>query len=121
MRGPLSLHYLFQLYTSQGLNIKNTLNKTIKHHKQIIPQVNAVDSEFMMGLQKDSERLEAINVSLIQADHPCCIFASGNKKSLLKEPTEPSKQPIRTRYLGHVTGYQPMRDQYFLLIIQLNN
>eukprot|EP00116_Pleurobrachia_bachei_P019047 sb/3479309/ len=24
-----------------------------------------------------------------------------------------SKQPIRTRYLGHVTGYQPVRDQYF--------
>eukprot|EP00116_Pleurobrachia_bachei_P010150 sb/3470412/ len=23
-----------------------------------------------------------------------------------------SKQPIRTRYLGHVTGYQPIRDQY---------
>eukprot|EP00116_Pleurobrachia_bachei_P004577 sb/3464839/ len=27
-----------------------------------------------------------------------------------KEPTETSKQPIRTRYLGHVTGYQPIRD-----------
>eukprot|EP00116_Pleurobrachia_bachei_P016486 sb/3476748/ len=25
------------------------------------------------------------------------------------------KQPIRTRYLGHVTGYQPIRDQYFLI------
>eukprot|EP00116_Pleurobrachia_bachei_P015705 sb/3475967/ len=24
------------------------------------------------------------------------------------------KQPIRTRYLGHVTGYQPIRGQYFL-------
>eukprot|EP00116_Pleurobrachia_bachei_P016369 sb/3476631/ len=23
-----------------------------------------------------------------------------------------SKQPIRTRYLGHVAGYQPIRDQY---------
>ena len=22
------------------------------------------------------------------------------------------KQPIRTRYLGHVNGYQPIRDQY---------
>eukprot|EP00116_Pleurobrachia_bachei_P000807 sb/3461069/ len=30
-----------------------------------------------------------------------------------KEPTGPSKQPIRTRYLGHVAGYQPIRDQYF--------
>eukprot|EP00116_Pleurobrachia_bachei_P018484 sb/3478746/ len=26
-----------------------------------------------------------------------------------------SKQPIRTRYLGHVTGYHPIRDQYFLI------
>eukprot|EP00116_Pleurobrachia_bachei_P016689 sb/3476951/ len=25
-----------------------------------------------------------------------------------------SKQPIRSRYLGHVTGYQPIRDQYNL-------
>eukprot|EP00116_Pleurobrachia_bachei_P007337 sb/3467599/ len=30
-------------------------------------------------------------------------------------PTDTSKQPIRTRYLGHVTGYQPIRDQYFLI------
>eukprot|EP00116_Pleurobrachia_bachei_P009825 sb/3470087/ len=28
-----------------------------------------------------------------------------------QEPTETSKQPIRTRYLGHVTDYQPIRDQ----------
>ena len=27
--------------------------------------------------------------------------------------TDTSKQPIRTRYFGHVTGYQPIRDQYF--------
>ena len=25
------------------------------------------------------------------------------------------KQPIRTRYFGHVTGYQPIRDQYSLI------
>eukprot|EP00116_Pleurobrachia_bachei_P016505 sb/3476767/ len=24
-------------------------------------------------------------------------------------------RPIRTRYLGHVTGYQPIRDQHFLI------
>ena len=34
---------------------------------------------------------------------------------LPQEPTESSKQPIRTRYLGHVTGYQPIRGQYFLI------
>eukprot|EP00116_Pleurobrachia_bachei_P006949 sb/3467211/ len=31
------------------------------------------------------------------------------------EPTEISKQPVRTRYLGHVTGYRPVRDQYSLI------
>eukprot|EP00116_Pleurobrachia_bachei_P000668 sb/3460930/ len=29
---------------------------------------------------------------------------------------ETSKQPIGTRYLGHVNGYQPIRDQYLLTI-----
>eukprot|EP00116_Pleurobrachia_bachei_P015113 sb/3475375/ len=33
-----------------------------------------------------------------------------------QEPTKTSKQPIRNRYLGHETGYQPIRDQYFVLI-----
>ena len=32
-----------------------------------------------------------------------------------QELTESSKQPIRTRYLGHMTGYQPIRDQYLLI------
>eukprot|EP00116_Pleurobrachia_bachei_P014448 sb/3474710/ len=31
------------------------------------------------------------------------------------DPTETSKQSIRTRYLGHMTGYQPIRGQYFLI------
>eukprot|EP00116_Pleurobrachia_bachei_P017156 sb/3477418/ len=25
------------------------------------------------------------------------------------------RQPMRTRYLGHPIGYQPIRDQYFLI------
>eukprot|EP00116_Pleurobrachia_bachei_P011660 sb/3471922/ len=32
-----------------------------------------------------------------------------------QEPTETSNQPIRTRYLGHVTDNRPIRDQYFLI------
>eukprot|EP00116_Pleurobrachia_bachei_P003680 sb/3463942/ len=35
--------------------------------------------------------------------------------SAKEEPIETSKQPIKTRYLGHVTGYQPIRDEYFLI------
>ena len=32
-----------------------------------------------------------------------------------QEPTESSKKPIRTSYLGQVTVYQPIRDQYFMI------
>eukprot|EP00116_Pleurobrachia_bachei_P002578 sb/3462840/ len=32
-----------------------------------------------------------------------------------QEPNETSKQPIRAHYLVHVIGYQPIRDQYFLI------
>eukprot|EP00116_Pleurobrachia_bachei_P015765 sb/3476027/ len=59
---------------------------------------------------------------------PCIVFctlsfllsfshflSSKNQYIMYQEPTETSKQPIRTRYLGHVTGYQPIRDQYFLI------
>eukprot|EP00116_Pleurobrachia_bachei_P012391 sb/3472653/ len=39
-----------------------------------------------------------------------------DNSSLYQEPTETSKQPIITRYLGHVTGHQgPIRYQYFLI------
>eukprot|EP00116_Pleurobrachia_bachei_P001671 sb/3461933/ len=34
-----------------------------------------------------------------------------NYLTSLREPTETSKKPIKTRYLRHVTGYQPIRDQ----------
>eukprot|EP00116_Pleurobrachia_bachei_P016310 sb/3476572/ len=34
-----------------------------------------------------------------------------------QEPTDTSKPPIRTRHLGHVTGYQPFKDQYFLILL----
>eukprot|EP00116_Pleurobrachia_bachei_P014798 sb/3475060/ len=34
-------------------------------------------------------------------------------KTIYQEPTETIKQPLS--YLGHVTGYQPTRDQYFLI------
>ena len=37
----------------------------------------------------------------------------------IQESTESSKQPIRTRYFGHVTSYQPISDQYFLLAGQI--
>eukprot|EP00116_Pleurobrachia_bachei_P017714 sb/3477976/ len=32
-----------------------------------------------------------------------------------QEPIETSKQPIRAHYLGHVTSYPAIRDQYFLI------
>eukprot|EP00116_Pleurobrachia_bachei_P015696 sb/3475958/ len=32
-------------------------------------------------------------------------FLNGKREREQSEPTDTSKQPIRTRYLGHVTGY----------------
>ena len=34
---------------------------------------------------------------------------------ICQQETGFSKQPIRTRYLGHVTGFQPIRDQHLLV------
>eukprot|EP00116_Pleurobrachia_bachei_P000955 sb/3461217/ len=42
------------------------------------------------------------------------LVAPGHQRQIL-EPTDTSKQPISTRYLGHVTSYRPIRDQYFLI------
>ena len=44
-----------------------------------------------------------------------CIFVDQQNPAQCQQPTGPRKQPIRTRYLGHVTGYQPVRDLYFLV------
>ena len=43
------------------------------------------------------------------------VYHLPNPGSGKQEPTESIKQPIRARYLGHVTGYHPIRDQYFLV------
>ena len=40
------------------------------------------------------------------------LLQEGNRR----QPTEPSKQPIRTRYLDHVTAYQPIKVRYFLIL-----
>ena len=41
------------------------------------------------------------------------LSSTAENHSTEQRPTESSKQPIRNRYLGHVTGYKPIRDQYF--------
>eukprot|EP00116_Pleurobrachia_bachei_P018832 sb/3479094/ len=43
------------------------------------------------------------------------IHASNTHTHTHQKPTDTSKQPIRTRYLGHVAGCQPIRDQNFLI------
>eukprot|EP00116_Pleurobrachia_bachei_P004611 sb/3464873/ len=62
-------------------------------------------------------KLELLNVSKLQSQDsnkvPCSMPT--NVQDHLRLPTDTSKQPIRTRYLGHVTGNQPIRDQYFLI------
>ena len=43
------------------------------------------------------------------------IKTGKNETKASHETTRFSKQPIRTRYFGHVTGYQPIRDQHSLI------
>eukprot|EP00116_Pleurobrachia_bachei_P015295 sb/3475557/ len=43
------------------------------------------------------------------------IFVLGFGERLNHDKTGSSEKPIRTCYFGHVTGYQPIREQYFLI------
>eukprot|EP00116_Pleurobrachia_bachei_P008721 sb/3468983/ len=52
---------------------------------------------FIATAQEDKEGIRAFPIS------------KGNALAV-HEPTDTSKQPIRSRYLSHVTGYQPIRD-----------
>ena len=64
-----------------------------------------------------------IHVSLTHRDSPRCLQADLHVVlspcSVFTDPgrgirgryQEPTKQPITTRYLSHVTGYQPIRDK----------
>eukprot|EP00116_Pleurobrachia_bachei_P005860 sb/3466122/ len=52
----------------------------------------------------------------VNGSDPEKLFSSGQRIQIVRqEPTDTSKQPIRTHYLGHVTGYQPISDHYFLI------
>eukprot|EP00116_Pleurobrachia_bachei_P014834 sb/3475096/ len=44
-----------------------------------------------------------------------CIFESPRPQWPVPRYSYTGKQPIIARYLGHVTGYQPIRDQYVTL------
>ena len=46
--------------------------------------------------------------SIVSATSDSDVIRVNDK--IQQEPTKSSKQPIRTRYLGHVTGYKPIRD-----------
>ena len=56
-------------------------------------QVKAVDSEYMEGIQKDSEKICSILTSMLQPNHPYHGFSCGNRESLV---VNPKKQNIDT-------------------------
>ena len=49
---------------------------------------------------------------LVQKDYHLNAFFGGANEEFVVSGSE-GKKPIRTRYWGHVTGYQPIREQYF--------
>ena len=61
------------------------------------------------------EKKKVIERNLNFHSHFSRGYNSNISQGVYHKPTESSKQPIRARYLGHVTGYQPIRDQYFLV------
>ena len=47
---------------------------------------------------------------------------AGNPRSTnYQEPTDTSKQPIITHYLGHETGNRPIRDQYLPELVDVES
>eukprot|EP00116_Pleurobrachia_bachei_P002893 sb/3463155/ len=64
--------------------------------------------EYLVIVPATSDLL-ALPVPEIQTRISNCCSKGGQK------PTEASKQQITTRYLGHVTGYRPVKDRYFLI------
>ena len=47
--------------------------------------------------------------------HPVAESQTNRQGSRREEDCVKLLKPIRTRYLGHVTNYQPIRVQYYLL------
>ena len=83
------------------------------------PSLNK-ELRFVARIVRDSNsNLESL-LSPVHDTHP---FLESSITSLRKgegegerdqQPTGSSKQPVRTCYLRHVTGHQPIRDQYYL-------
>ena len=62
----------------------------------------------IVDLQNHPNELRSEHYLLFLADQ-------GLDHMLYLQATELSKHPIRSRYLDHVTGHQPIREQYFMI------
>ena len=62
-----------------------------------------------------SEQPRISREHVVQTEQPKKQYEQKPCVTYWQELTDTSKQPIRTRYLGHVTGYPPIRDQHFLI------
>eukprot|EP00116_Pleurobrachia_bachei_P004131 sb/3464393/ len=108
------------------------------HHRATLPIQPAAEDPMIWTFYKtdDSFSIECNGVMLVSYTFDSCQIGNSNWKGdtigkigfspthdtasnfyrasipLRQEPTDTSKQPIRTRYLGHVTGYQPIRDEF---------
>eukprot|EP00116_Pleurobrachia_bachei_P007734 sb/3467996/ len=73
----------------------------------------------LTGARKNCGQSIALTGAIMKRLVHCCfipyIIIMEAFMPIYQEPTETNKRPIGTRYLGHVTGSQPIRDQYFLI------
>eukprot|EP00116_Pleurobrachia_bachei_P005185 sb/3465447/ len=113
LSNPLSLHIF--IMSMSGLMAKH--HKTPQDHATIKQQhARAVFTPLPTRHNNPLIRTGKWS-KLLHASISSCILGVHVQdfQTTFQEPTEPSKQPIRTSYLVHVTGYQPIRDQYFII------
>ena len=77
-------------------------------------QIDRADSAFVERVCKRTTYFvrEAPTIDVARATYN--VAGATLTPDQVHEPTEPGNQPIRARYLGHVTGNQPIIDQYSL-------
>eukprot|EP00116_Pleurobrachia_bachei_P005786 sb/3466048/ len=103
----LSLSLTLRNSPSQTISLSLPLTLTIPITTKFI---NIFSMSREIGRERgDSERFQRVKLDLHISSR------SVPAVEVKQEPTETSKQSIRTLYIGHMTGYQPIKDQYFLI------
>eukprot|EP00116_Pleurobrachia_bachei_P003538 sb/3463800/ len=108
------LHPIFEeLFTI--LDKKNTELGEIVFDCIVFIICTLADNKFEQFRPVLDNYIEPYTNTLGRLHSPLSLSCANSRPQRWQKPTETSKHSIRTRYLCHVTGYQPFRDQFFLI------